>query len=687
MKFKSINKINKKLLVPFGLLSCVGLVLLPIVSCSKNYIVSLNNEEINAQFSKFYNSLTKSNIKNNLYFENFNFDNLTNKANLSIDEIGKIISIEKLSNSYEYQFEVSKNEEEKYVEIEMKMKMKNSLDGSFLSPTNKEYKIKKISNVKSLSSNQKENLNSIYQNWKTNGSNNLKIQNINNGFELKKENYKNILPSYLNLNNISLNFDLQNIDSIKQDFNLNFIYNFNDVNGIINASLDILNKETQLKYYVNNFQETSQIQISGFANEKTRNDEIQNLYDTLSETFNLKTILDGKQIPFLGSGVTTKEDVINLFKSINNIKQNANINRILEIIEENNNENQWYEISLTTSASDVIGNITIDWTIADKFTGYKIRPEYITKTTTINDMLQLVNSNEQDNKNYGILDNVYEAYYKIFSQLNIIKINDQLASNMKNNQTTINNDWLINNTNIKKLIPNITKNNDGYLEFDLTTNKIKSNFRLKIDLQEKDNLISNDINGILSIPFFLEIKIKNDNFNDTNKEYWIKVLPPNGKSGVGENVSYNSAIREAYIQVGGFLTKDIKIASSIYNIFNQLENKTINIEISDENYFEYLKQKPEIEMPTILKEEINNFIQSKINGQNEINDFLKKYSLNFNFTNNQVLNYDAQNKIISTSQVNLKILNSSNNFIIPFYLNGEEKEFPIVQISIKLKSL
>ena len=405
------------------------------------------------------------------------------------------------------------------------------------------------------------------------------------------------------------------------------------------------------------------------------------MYDTLSETFNLKTILDGKQIPFLASGVTTKQDVINLFNAIKTIKPNPNIDKILEIINNTNNQNQWYEISLTTSASDTIGNIIIDWTIADKFTGYKIRPEYITKTTTINDMLQLVNSDDQGNKNYGIIDNVYQAY-QIFSKLNLTNINSQLASSMN---ATINNDWLLNSTNIQQLLPNITTNNsnNGYLEFDLTTNQITSKFRLK--LEGNINKISNDISGILRISFVLEIKVENSNFNETNN--WIKVLPPNGKSGVGENVSYNSAVREAYIQVGGFLTKDTQVASLIYSVFNQLANKTLTIEIEDKSYFEYLKQRSEKEIPTILENEINNFIQSKIsdpNQQNEISDFLKKYSLSFGFTDNQGLKYDQTNKTISTNQVSLKILNSSDNFVIDFYESGQKKEFPMVQISIKL---
>ena len=678
MKFKS--KTNKKLLVSFGLLSCVGLVTLPIISCSKNNVVSLNEQQINEQFSKFYNSIEKSNIKNNLYFENFNFDNQTNKAILSVDEIGNIISIEKLSNAYQYQFELTKNIEEKTIEIEMKMQLKNSTNNSFLNPLNQQYKIKKINNIKSLDDAQKNNLNSIYQNWKTNGANSITITNINSKAELKKENYKDVLPSYLSLNNIDLNFNnFQN--TTPANFVFDFNYNFNNVNGSIDATLDVLNKETKLKYYVDNFEEVNQIQITGFANEKDRNTEIQNLYDTLSETFNLKTILDGKQIPFLASGVTTKQDVINLFNAIKTIKPNPNIDKILEIINNTNNQNQWYEISLTTSASDTIGNIIIDWTIADKFTGYKIRPEYITKTTTINDMLQLVNSDDQGNKNYGIIDNVYQAY-QIFSKLNLTNINSQLASSMNE---TINNDWLLSSTNIQQLLPNITTNNsnNGYLEFDLTTNQITSKFRLK--LEGNINKISNDINGILRIPFVLEIKVENSNFNETNN--WIKVLPPNGKSGVGENVSYNSAVREAYIQVGGFLTKDTQVASLIYGVFNQLANKTLTIEIEDKSYFEYLKQRSEKEIPTILENEINNFIQSKIsdpNQQNEISDFLKKYSLSFGFTDNQGLKYDQTNKTISTNQVSLKILNSSDNFVIDFYESGQKKEFPIVQISIKL---
>ena len=296
-------------------------------------------------------------------------------------------------------------------------------------------------------------------------------------------------------------------------------------------------------------------------------------------------------------------------------------------------------------------------------------------------MLQLVNSDDQGNKNYGIIDNVYQAY-QIFSKLNLTNINSQLASSMN---ATINNDWLLNSTNIQQLLPNITTNNsnNGYLEFDLTTNQITSKFRLK--LEGNINKISNDISGILRIPFVLEIKVENSNFNETNN--WIKVLPPNGKSGVGENVSYNSAVREAYIQVGGFLTKDTQVASLIYSVFNQLANKTLTIEIEDKSYFEYLKQRSEKEIPTILENEINNFIQSKIsdpNQQNEISDFLKKYSLSFGFTDNQGLKYDQTNKTISTNQVSLKILNSSDNFVIDFYESGQKKEFPMVQISIKL---
>ena len=46
------------------------------------------------------------------------------------------------------------------------------------------------------------------------------------------------------------------------------------------------------------------------------------------------------------------------------------------------------------------------------------------------------------------------------------------------------------------------------------TNQITSKFRLK--LEGNINKISNDISGILRIPFVLEIKVENSNFNETN---------------------------------------------------------------------------------------------------------------------------------------------------------------------------
>ena len=58
-----------------------------IISCSNNQAVNaLTEEEINKQYEYFANALIKENVKNNLYFENFIFDE-NNQAILTLEEI------------------------------------------------------------------------------------------------------------------------------------------------------------------------------------------------------------------------------------------------------------------------------------------------------------------------------------------------------------------------------------------------------------------------------------------------------------------------------------------------------------------------------------------------------------------------------------------------------------------------
>lgn len=80
-----------------------------LISCSNNQTVNAKTkDQINKQYEYFANALIKENIKNNLYFENFIFDE-NNQAILNLDEINTLLSMQNLSNSYEYKFILNKD--------------------------------------------------------------------------------------------------------------------------------------------------------------------------------------------------------------------------------------------------------------------------------------------------------------------------------------------------------------------------------------------------------------------------------------------------------------------------------------------------------------------------------------------------------------------------------------------------
>ena len=132
-----------------------------LISCSNNLesnqINSVTSDEINEQYNIFSNALVKENINNNLYFENFIFDE-NNQSILNIEEMCNILSLPNLSNSYEYNFLVIKDQENNLIRIRMKMKLKNS-NANFVEYNNIE---KIIYSVKTLTEQEKISLNSIY---------------------------------------------------------------------------------------------------------------------------------------------------------------------------------------------------------------------------------------------------------------------------------------------------------------------------------------------------------------------------------------------------------------------------------------------------------------------------------------------------------------------------------------------
>ena len=163
-----------------------------IISCSNNQAVNaLTEEEINKQYEYFANALIKENVKNNLYFENFIFDE-NNQAILTLEEIDSLLSLQNLSNAYEYQFIIHKDVDNKLIRINMELRIKNS-NTNFIEYKNIE---KTISSVKSLTLDQKNILNNIYSTWNQ-SSNKVTIKNTTTKEVLDPSKFATILPSYI----------------------------------------------------------------------------------------------------------------------------------------------------------------------------------------------------------------------------------------------------------------------------------------------------------------------------------------------------------------------------------------------------------------------------------------------------------------------------------------------------------
>ena len=676
---------KKNILITSSLLT-LAVIPASVISCSKssNDNQNLTQELIDKQFEIFSQSLIKNDVQNNLYFENFDFDPTTNqtKEDLNSDEINKIISFPKLDDSFIYSFEVKKISNENAIEITMKMQLKNSKDQKFLLPSNSKLSTIKISNVRTLDSTQSQQLANIYQQWKTNGLSALKIINETTKQQLNQIDFKNCLPSYLKLNNInmSINFDsfLNNVDlsNLKTDFE------FDDIEGNIKMNLNVINPSNGLIFYSNNYDDDYQIIVDGFITQPERDEQVTNIYSTLSQTFNLSEILDKKQIPFLSSGVTTIDQVKQAYQDMIAIKANEKISNILDLL----NNQTWFNLSISTSANDVYGTLTIDWTISDKFTGYQIRPQNISKTTTWNNMLKLTtseqNSEGKDITNYDIISNGYEAY----QLLDKLKFKNKYSIKSSEIQISqLSNQWLLDNTNILNIIGGISSNGD-YLQFSITNNNnVTSNFRFKIDTTQIQKTITNNVNGILEIPFVMQIEIE---VNSTLT--YVDFLPPNGIVGAGENQSYNSAAREAYIQIGDFLNENISNASIIYDYL--AANSNFEIDITENSLFENIRNEcfeNEAKIPELLETQIKQKIINNVDPSNKeiVSDLLNIYSLSFDLYQNEFINYDENQKQFSTNNpAEVKLISNGNNLQeieIPYYKNGVETPFPKITIIVK----
>lgn len=671
-----------------------------LISCSNNQTVNAQTkDQINKQYEYFANALIKENIKNNLYFENFIFDE-NNQAILNLDEINTLLSMQNLSNSYEYKFILNKDINNNSIKINMQLRIKNS-NTDFIDYGKVE---KIIYSVKSLTLDEQNALNNIYDNWYKNSNKVIIKNNITNEI-LEQSKISTILPSYLQMNDITFDYSTTGLNQTISKENVETNKIFNDYLGQIVWDLSIINSKTKLIFYPKNILHKQMI-INGFANLNDRNAEIIDIFDKLSRTFSIVTLIGSdKKIPYLASGVTTVEQFKSMFELINkNLKNETNqyIDNILQILNDAINKTKWFNLEMTSNANDITGNLVITWKLVDRFTSYEIFPSNINKITTINDMLTLskkITENNQEVEDLSAIDNGYKAYQLLTS----LEINNKYVNLPSNNIiSSINIDWLLSNTNIKTLFPDIVKSQDNkYLEFSMTTDSKTNKFRFSLDLTKVTDIKPNLIIGTIQLPFIMQIQLEDLFVSSTpdinnplvNSIQYIDFLPPSGKSDSSNNSSYNSAQRDAFINIGGYLTKDLEIASFIYDYF--AANKDITIIINNENYFNEILNKcldDESQISVVLKTEINDTIlkailnnQSSTNNSLDIIKFLEKYKLEFALVKNKLSSYDSNNKTISSSEIQIKIIpnNESNTSHIEYYKNGVLTSLPNVKFIIK----
>lgn len=668
------NKYLKKYLIGSSLLT-LPLLSITSISCSSNQAFeSSTKSEIEEQFKKFANSLVREEIKNNLYYENFDFSQSSNNSaiSLTIEQISNILSIPSLSNSYNYLFWVTKESSTQSILIELEVKQKNSNE----SYRNSKY-AKRISNIKSLSEQEKTNLDNCYLKWQSQ-SNNIEIMNKSSNQKLDTNNFSNILPSYLRVENININYEkaLQSIGTNNQNSLINIDYN--DREGQINLELKIIDPNTKLVLYGKDFSKNHILVLNNFAKQNDRNNEISSIFSTLSTVIDVNSIItQNKKIPILPSGINTFEKTMNFFKTLkNNASENqnsTNLNNIVTLLENSTQANKWFKLTSKTVANDVTGNLLVTWTVVDRFTDYIISPLNINKVTTVNNLFNLKESIVD-------VDHIYQSY----NLLKTLKVKNKYsvkASSIQANQ--INNDWILNNTNIKDIFSNITKSTDNqYLEFTRTTKDKTSSFRFKVNTSF---VIPNDIEGTLAIPFIMEIKLTDEQFTSEVKTQYIEVLPPNGKSGTGDNQSYNSAIRSASIVVGDYLKNTIYVANRIYKYFQT--NASVEIVIDNEYYFNSLIGKSENEFVTLFEEQLKDKIKKEITtDQDEIKYFLENYKISFGLPKNTFVNYDKTAKTISTQDSEIKLINKNNQTNqneVPYYEGGNLQTLPKSKLVVK----
>lgn len=679
-------KITKKNKIFFSLIGASALLTpLAIVSCSSsNSKTKVDQKYIDQKYLDFQNSLILDNIIGNLYFENFFVDTETT-ATISLDEATKIFALNNFEpDGLNYEFVVSKTESK----IELSFELKISENDKQLLPSNLAHKTRIISDVRTLESNVAKAVSDLKTNFSTEAKKFKAFKKIilDDGTvtEQKLVTPGNVLPSYLNETYFVKNIGEWKtsvstlLSTIGPDFDFEFSFEFDNIRGKISISLIIINKKTSL---ITKNPEKVEMEDQ-FAKQEDRTKELGPIFDKqLGQNYTL----DSKQIeatPIFASSLYNEEEVTIFLRKINNGSDGYKIQNFKLPDGLQTGSNKWYTLSINVSANDTIGGLTIEYIMKDKFTGTLIELPNYSSISYISGFTSLVEGT--DKKDLSKLNNVFEMY-KFFETIELKAKFRTLPS--ENTDWKINQiEWLLkdSNTTMRTLLnnnKNIELSTNGE-DFEITTNSTTTIFKAEsisnTPASDKE-IIKNDIMGVIGLPFVLKMKIGNS---------FCTILPPESKSGEGENLSFSSkAANKKFIQIGGYRTTHIDNISKIYT-----EVKNTEEIIVDKKLFNQLSaiQTQKLLMEN-FKEEVDEFFIKtlKLAGLDDsaVLAFKNAFTYKLDFLEQPPITTVVGTAItaIATSAIEFKIVSKNNSNDIQKWIdtNGTPTAFPTVTFVIK----
>lgn len=701
---KKINNIRKSkilLSTTLGFFSLASSLI--VVSCSSsNPKEEISQSFIDKQYNEFKNAYLINSYQDNLYKENFVFDD-KNEVELSFKQISNFLSFKnELSNEgLNYVFKGKYNEQTKELEISFQLSTKN---GKVLEPSSSDLKTPYvIKNIKELSLEEIDSIKKIYLKWKE-----FSITIENNSQPLEQDNYKNILPSYLSKEyfNLQAKFneaikDIPNINLFDREFN----FNFNDDEGKIDINLEIKKtfsnlefKPSEINKKITNEQEkiNSIKSLEGFKKRKDRQKEIVDIYYDLSKTHNLFNLNNNIKFNRLASSIYNTTQLKTFLQELNKLVNDEKKFKLPDFFDDNKNQNLWYDLLISITANDSNGVLNVEFVIIDKFSKTEIKPTNVTRIMTITDFVSLVkkDANDSSKNDYSIIENIYKAY-EVFEKIKVNKKYGQLASQVKENSQK--------NDNITNVINSLNNNTNlkQQQEFEMesewlyqkpegeTSNKRVNKFKIKLIDTDKNNMKADDVNGILNVPIILQIQLPDP--NDSSKLEWLDVLPPESRKISENKVSYSSkSASEKFLKIGDLRNSNIDITHKIYQQISQ--KNTFTIDNIDQQTFTEIASKYQSEslalIQPILDEQIKKILLKNNDIMKEYENIIKKFNFKIELPNQKNFNsYIKENKLfrIMSDEIEFKIMSKQDGepYLMKNYNGANEISLPKIKIYIE----